>query len=259
MKYRSISLKKLFVSVTLIGVILFLLFVNRHEMIESSVKALPEQLSELLSQELNNPDVTQRENEMSQASETEDISSGSVSYSFAGKRSLSELTESHSNKRGNAELAGNESGVEYAGDNEITEGEIPDLTIRLNGMDLESVADQLGFQLVASTRERILGKIVSGNLMSITEQERSRYALRAREATGIQNYDRMKKVISEQPDVQGQEVRLFFLVPNEVEERFTQFQKREMAKAGLRPDQIQLMIARYTPDLDLELVNIINK
>ena len=259
MKDRSISLKKLFISVTLIGVILFLLFVNRHEMFESPIKALPEQLSELLSQQLNKPDTTKPENEMSQIAEPENISDGRVSYSFAGKRSLSELTESYSNNQGNAEHKGNDEGVENAGDNEITEGEIPDLTIRLNGMDLESVAERLGYQLVASTQERIHGKIVSGSLISISDQERARYADRAREATGIQNYTRMVQVLASRLEIPRNQLRLYYLVPNEVEEKFIQFQKREMANAGLRPDQIQLMIAQYTQNLDLELVNIIQK
>jgi len=259
MKDKSISLKKMFGSVTLVGVILFILFVNRQEMFESSFKTLPEQLSELLSQELNKPDTTQPPNDMSQISEPDNISGGTVSYSFAGKRSLSELIENYNSNRGNAEPRGNDEGLENAGDNEITEGKIPDLTIRLNGMDLESVAERLGYQLVASTQERIHGKIVTGSLIPISKQERARYSDRAREATGIQNYNRMVQVIASRLEIPRNQLRLYYLVPNDVEERFIRFQKREMANVSLKSDQIQLMIAQYTQNLDLELVNIIQK
>lgn len=261
MKDRRLSFKKLFGIVALLLVIILLLFINFENLINSSVNKLPEQLAKLASQHQQQQltESIQAEEDSFEIAETESSTGGTVSYSFVGKKSLSELLGRDDGEDPINKQTDEKDGQEYAGDNEITDGDIPDLTIRLNGLDLEAVAHQLGFQLVASTPDRILGKIINGKLNAMSERDRSGYAVRGREATGLPNYSKMVRVLSNHLDISRSKIRLFYLVPNEIEQQFIQFQRREMAKAGIRPDEIELMIAQYTPELDLELVSFIQK
>lgn len=143
--------------------------------------------------------------------------------------------------------------------NRVSEGEIPELTIELREWDVWTVANRLGFVLVAATDEKLLGKIIGNTFVPLTQSELSRYSTRARSAEAIENYAELCDRIARQFGVSPNEVRLMFLVPLSVERRFISEQRRVLSEMSLAPTQVALMRGFYDSRFNVQITELVTK
>lgn len=146
-----------------------------------------------------------------------------------------------------------------AGLNRMSEGDIPELTIELREWDIRTVANRLGFVLVATTDQRVLGKVIDDSFMPMTHSELSRYSTRARSAEAIKNYAELCDRIARQFGVSPYEVRLMFLVPLSVERRFVGEQRRILNEMSLAPTQVVLMRGFYDSQFNVQITELVTK
>lgn len=280
MKKKPIPYKTFYASVFIILMLSVLITVNIQDKMDSGISSMAglfEKISKMIVEQFTdletNESTAEQESEIDKSNADEladfnkifeemlnqtdeDITAGAPSFAFAGRKSLNEILGIGSTS---ASTDSSESGEENAGDNEVLSGEVPELTIELGSQQLENIAQRFGYLLVAVTDEAIVGKIIGGELQPITQAEIDQYSRRGRDASVIQEYDRLITGVANHINVKRSDIRLYYLVPIQVENRFIEFQIQEIRNAGLKPDQVRLMIARYTMNTDLELVQIIDQ
>ncbi len=131
----------------------------------------------------------------------------------------------------------------------VSQGSIPELTIEVTASRLRVAAERLGYVLVAQTSQGILGKIEEGTLIPMRQAERKQYATRGRSASKHPDAGALRRGIAAQlPEADPDDVRLTYLVPTEVEARFVEAQLSAIEEAGLTPDEVAVVYARYSED-----------
>ena len=133
------------------------------------------------------------------------------------------------------------------------EGQIPELTIELNGHSIRDIADHYGYVLALMTEDRMLGTIKDGELKQLDQQFLSSFANRARAAEISTDILPLIKQLQQHLD---QSVRAVYLVPNQVEEQFIQIQLQAIREAGLTPSEVHLVTARYLDDYSIDVIEI---
>jgi hypothetical protein len=178
------------------------------------------------------------------------------SFAYIGLVKASTLIDPKKKTPGSAESAKKRL---PAGQNRVAEGEIPELTIEIGDWDIKTVADHLGFVLVAATEKKILGRIGGDAFMPISRSELSRFSTRARSAETIGNYVEVRDRIAQRFELSTSEIRLMFLVPLQVEQQFVNAQRRILGELSVPSDQVALMRGFYDSNFNVRLTEVITK
>lgn len=189
------------------------------------------------------PDLERPEESAEQEKVQNSEESSPVSYKFIGQVDGITETPPQTDEKEMIEIE----------ENPEAEGEIPELTIQLNGMDIEQIADHYRYVLALMTEDRILGIIDKGALKQIDSEYLNNYASRARAADIPPD---IKSLVSRLQKMIDQRIRAIYLVPNQIEEQFIQVQLQAIRKAGLTPGEVELVTARYLGDYSIEVINI---
>ena len=195
------------------------------------------------------PDEPSKERSRAQPSST---SGGERSYSFVGSVSkdipeTQSRTNASSGGSGTASTSASPGGKSGKGDSRTRkEGQVPELTIQVTGENIASIADRFDYQMVAITAsgDAILGKVERGTLRRLSKKELSRYARRARSARQHPRYQKRLRRVAQQAGRGPGSMRLIYLVPKAVEDRFVKAQMRALNRRGLAPNQVAKMEAR---------------
>lgn len=226
-------MKKQFITIFIISFLIVLLVGSCSMMFMNStaVEALMADYSEQ----------AQEEQEVDQPEQAEE--SGIVSYSFVGK--IEGITD-----RRTEEKEKEQPDVE---DNPQLDGVIPELTIELNGMDIRQIARHYGYVLALMTNDRLLGPVENGELKQLTAGFMENYAPRARAADIPAEY---LPLVNRLQSHLNQTIRAVYLVPNHVEEKFIDIQMQAIRDAGMKPEQVVLVRAKYLSDYSIEVIEI---
>ena len=112
-----------------------------------------------------------------------------------------------------------------------THGEIPDLDIRLNGIDIRKIISHYGYVPAVKSKKRLLGKIVGGKFQPIAKAELARYARRGRSGLDYPQAEQWLQRVSREFSIPRHELNLIFLVPHRTEQFFVDAQMSAIAQA----------------------------
>ncbi len=140
-----------------------------------------------------------------------------------------------------------------------TSGAIPDLTIDLNGVDLDRVIRRYGYVPAVKTRERILGKIVGTKFIALTSQEMSLYARRGRSAAGLPQAGPWCQRIAHELRLPPEDLHFIFLVPHETENLFIGAERAAVARAAKPLEDIAIVRAHFDSSLAVVVDAVITK
>ena len=174
------------------------------------------------------------------------------SYSFVGSVSkdipeTQSRTNASSGGSGTASTSASRRENSGKGDSRTRkEGQIPELTIQVTGDNIASIADRFDYQMVTITAsgDAILGKVERETLRRLSKKELSRYARRARSARQHPEYQKLLRRVAQQVGRGPGSMRLIYLVPKAVEDRFVEAQMRALDRRGLAPNEVVKMEAR---------------
>lgn len=138
-------------------------------------------------------------------------------------------------------------------DNAELEGQIPELTIELNGHNIRDIAEHYGYVLILMTKDKILGTVKDGELKQLDQQFLSNFANRARAAEISTDILPIIKRLQQHLD---QPIRAVYLVPKQVEEQFIRTQLQAIREADLTPNEVHLVTAKYLDDYSIEVIKI---
>ena len=146
-----------------------------------------------------------------------------------------------------------------SGRNKMREGVIPELTIESGERNIQSIADRLGFVLVASTEDKILGKIIDDTFTPIGKNELAKFSARARSADALDRYDEVRDRIARQFVIPSYEVKLMFLVPLRVEAQWINTQKIILNQISVSSDQVAVMRGYYDLNFNVRIAEVVTK
>ena len=134
-----------------------------------------------------------------------------------------------------------------------TEGYIPELTIENGNVNMKDVKSHYGFVPALITDEKFVGRVKSGEIVSIDDSLLQDYAQRGRDASGDPELRKLAEKVSSSFD---DSVYPVYMVPNDVEEYFVETQMQAIQEQGLSPEDVDLVRARYRRDYSIEVIEI---
>lgn len=138
-------------------------------------------------------------------------------------------------------------------------GDVPDLDIRLAGVDLQQVMLKYGYVPAIKTRARLLGKIAGAQFVPLTAAEISRYARRGRSGAGHPQAQTWLRRVAAELRLPLDELQFIFLVPHATEQIFVAAAMAAIQRAGQSPENIALVRAHFQPDLTISIDALITK
>ncbi len=138
-------------------------------------------------------------------------------------------------------------------------GAIPDLDIRLAGVDLRRIMQQYGYVPAIKTRTRLLGKIAGPQFLPMTAAEISRYARRGRSGANHPEAGRWLRRVAAELRLPLDELQFIFLVPQTTEQIFIAAEMAAIQRAGKSPQDIALVRAHFSPDLAIVVDALVTK
>lgn len=215
----------------------------------SQTQKTPKKHGQEKSKKKGTPDESSKERSRAEPPST---SGGQRSYSFVGSVSkdipeTQSRTNASSGGSGSSSTSASPGGKSGKGDSRTRkEGQVPELTIQVTGENIASIADRFDYQMVAITAsgDAILGKVERGSLRRLSKEELSRYARRARSARQHPSYRKILRRVAQQVGRGAGSMRLIYLVPKAVEDRFVKAQMRALDRRGLAHNEVAKMEAR---------------
>lgn len=138
-------------------------------------------------------------------------------------------------------------------------GAVPDLDLRLAGVELSRVMAHLGYVPAIKTRTRLLGKILGAQFVPMTAAERARYARRGRAGADHPDAERWLQRVAAELRLPRAELEFIFLVPLATEQIFIAAEMAALQRAGKSPQDIALVRAHFTADLAIVVDVLLSK
>jgi len=136
-------------------------------------------------------------------------------------------------------------------------GAVPDLDIRLAGVDLLQVVQRYGYVPAVKSRTRLLGKIASAQFVPLTAAEISRYAQRGR--SGAEHPEAGRWPCRCRAASSPSRAAVYLLVPHETEQIFIAAEMAALARAGRSAQDIALVYAHFDADLAIVVDALLTK
>jgi hypothetical protein len=138
-------------------------------------------------------------------------------------------------------------------------GDIPDLDIRLDGVDLMQVIRRYGYVPAVKSRTMLLGKIVGSQFLPITPEEKARYAQRGRSGAGHPEAARWLQRIADELQIPLADMQFIFLVPSHTEEWFITAEHKALERTAKTAAETALIRAHVAGDFSLVVDELILK